>query len=233
MRAEIQRVDRAEKAAAEGRARCGERAVRVDRQLGAVRGEAGHERRRNGARKIAAKCRCAEKKDFRLIGVDEFRHAPRVGFVSVIGEDRALNKIRDICAMSEGFGHRLAGFLSRSAEDDAGKLNAELVSKLTAFSHQLPGNGMHNAAFELYEDPHMLVGLEALRQLFLHSGAAASSRLGSGFCGHEMISLCASALGQVRQFLLERRQPLENFFDRVRRHLVGGKSGDVDLVSFL
>jgi hypothetical protein len=33
---------------------------------------------------------------------------------------------------------------------------------------------MHNAAFELHEDPHMLVGLEALRQFLLHSGAAAS-----------------------------------------------------------
>ena len=94
------------KAAAEGRARGGERAVRIDRKLGAIRGQAGEQRGRDRAREIAAERRCAEKKDFGLIGVDELRHAPRVGLVAVVGEDWACGEIGHIRAIGEGFGDR-------------------------------------------------------------------------------------------------------------------------------
>ena len=50
----VQRIDRAEQRAAEGRARRGERAVGVDGEFGAVGGQAGQQRRRDRAGEIAA-----------------------------------------------------------------------------------------------------------------------------------------------------------------------------------
>ncbi len=41
LRPVVQRIDRAEQRAAEGRPRCGQRAVRIDVELGAIGGEAG------------------------------------------------------------------------------------------------------------------------------------------------------------------------------------------------
>ncbi len=221
LRAEIERVDRAKQAAAEGRARRGERAISVDREFCAVGGQPGHERRCDRASQIASERSRAKKQDLRLIGIDEFRHAPRVGLVAVVGEDRGFNEIGDIGAIGEGVLNRLPRTHARSAQDNARELNAELVGEFAALTQKLPRNGVNMTAFKLYEDPHMFVGLEALRQFLLHPGSAASGRLGSGFCSHEIFSLWALALRQLRQFLLERRQPLENFFECVRRHLVG------------
>ena len=60
LRPEIQRVDGAKEAAAEGGARGGQRAVGINRKLGAIRRKARHQRRCDGACKIAAQRRCAQ-----------------------------------------------------------------------------------------------------------------------------------------------------------------------------
>ena len=116
--AKVERVDRAQQRAAEGRPCRRQRLVGVDGELGAVGGEPREKRRGDGACEIAAEVGRAEQQDLGLVDVDQLGQRPGVGFVAVFGEDRVLDQIGDVGAVGEALGGRLARPRVRRADDD-------------------------------------------------------------------------------------------------------------------
>ncbi len=179
LRPVVERIDRAEQRAAEGRPRRRKRPVGVDLELRAIGRQSGQKRRRDGAGEIAAEIGRTEKQDFRLIFIDEFRGDIGEGLVAIFGERFVLDDIADVGAIGEAIGDRLLS-AARRPEHDAAKIDLELVRELAALAHQLPRHGMHNAAFELDQDPNVLIALEMLGQLFLRRGTTATGSRGRG-----------------------------------------------------
>ena len=97
----VERVDRAQQRAPEGRARRRQRAVGVDIEPGAVGGEAGEQRCRHRASKVAAQRRRAQQQDFRLIGIDDIGQGLGVGSIAVVGEQVVGDDVGKIGAVAE------------------------------------------------------------------------------------------------------------------------------------
>ena len=132
LRVEIERIDRAEQAAAEGWARRGERAVRIHLKAGGIRGEAGEQRgrHRGPARSRPSVVAPRSRRNLGLIGVDQLGHAPRVRLVAIAFEHRACRDVDHIRAIGEGFRNRaprrLPGPPSTAAASCTPSLSASL-----------------------------------------------------------------------------------------------------------
>ncbi len=172
----VERVDRAQQRAAEGRAGRRQRTVGIDVELGAVRGEAGEQRGRHCAGEVAAERRRAEQQDFRLVGVDELGQHLGVGFVAVVAEHVGLGDVGEIGAVAEGLRRDTARRLAARPDDDRRELDPELLGEPAADAHELPRHRMDLAALLLDEHPDVLICLEPLGQLLL--GRSAFGRSG-------------------------------------------------------
>jgi hypothetical protein len=171
LRAIVERVDRAQQRAAEGRTGRSKRAVGIDVELGAVGSEPGEQRGRHRTGEVAAERRRAEEQDFRLVGVDELGQHLRVGFVAIVGEHVGTGEVGEVGAVAEGFRGDAPRPLAVRTYHHRRDLDAELCGEPAADAHQLPRHRMDLAAFLLDEHPDVLVGLEPLGQLLLGRGA--------------------------------------------------------------
>jgi hypothetical protein len=106
------------------------------------------------------------------VGVDELRHRLRVGLIAIVCENLVLDKIGDIGSISEGFRSRLLYRLSGRPKHDAGEFDAETVGELASSTEELERNLVNGPAFDLDENPYVLVAAEMLGKLLFHGGPA-------------------------------------------------------------